>query len=33
MEEKFMMMELERLEELRSRMMMDYETPPLDFIG
>ena len=21
------------LEELRSRMMMDYETPPLDFIG
>ena len=21
------------IEELRSRMMMDYETPPLDFIG
>jgi hypothetical protein len=21
------------LEEIKSRMMMDYETPPLDFIG
>ena len=32
MEEKSTMM-VREIEELRSRMMMDYETPPLDFIG